>query len=146
MFLKYIDEAGLSHKGYKPHCLGHTLAASLYSIKQFVIWLQILIEKVTHQDVSPYIGYMLSRHTSPQTISSSLFRIRGFYDYLHYDKRLKIKNPVRRGVCLRLSKPFVFGQSLLPLPLVPYKKWLLTRICGSIVALEAFLSHGKGRV
>jgi site-specific recombinase XerD len=91
----------LKRRNYSPN----TVANYLYSIKQFVIWLQIPIEKVTHQNMSAYIDYMLSRQRGPQTINSSLFRIRGFYDYLHYDKGLKIKNPVRRGMCLRLPKP-----------------------------------------
>jgi site-specific recombinase XerD len=77
----------------------------LYSIKQFVIWLQIPIETVTHQDTSAYIDYLLSRRRRPQTINTSLFRIRGFYDYLRYEKGLQIENPVRRGMCLRLPKP-----------------------------------------
>jgi len=91
----------LKRRNYSPN----TVANYLYSIKQFVIWLQIPIEKVAHQDMPAYIDYMLSRYRSPQTINSSLFRIRGFYDYLHYDKGLKIKNPVRKGMCLRLPKP-----------------------------------------
>ena len=91
----------LKRRNYSPN----TVANYLYSIKQFVIWLQIPIETVTHQDMAAYIDYLLNRHRSPQTINSSLFRIRGFYDYLHYDKGLQIENPVRRGMCLRLPKP-----------------------------------------
>jgi site-specific recombinase XerD len=70
-----------------------------------VLWLQVLIEEVTHHDISAYIDYLLSRNRCPQTINSNLFRIRGFYDYLHYDKELPIENPVRRGMGLRLPKP-----------------------------------------
>jgi site-specific recombinase XerD len=91
----------LKRRNYSPN----TVDNYLYSIKQFVIWLQIPIEKVTHQDMSAYIDYLLNRHRRPQTINSNLFRIRGFYDYLHYGKGLQIENPVRRGMGLRLPKP-----------------------------------------
>ena len=91
----------LKRRNYSPN----TVDNYLYSIKQFVIWLQIPIEKVTHQDMSVYIDYLLSRRRSPQTINTSLLRIRGFYDYLRHDKGLQIENPVRRGMCLRVPKP-----------------------------------------
>ena len=91
----------LKRRNYSPN----TVNNYLYSIKQFVIWLQIPIEKVTHQDMSVYIDYLLSRRRSPQTINTSLLRIRGFYDYLRHDKGLQIENPVRRGMSLRVPKP-----------------------------------------
>lgn len=91
----------LKRRNYSPN----TIANYLYSIKQFVIRLQIPIEKVTHRDISIYIDYMLIRHRSPQTINSNLFRIRRFYDFLRYDKGLEMKNPVKSGMCLRLPKP-----------------------------------------
>jgi len=33
IFIKYIDRAGLSHKGYTLHCLRHTLATSLLNVR-----------------------------------------------------------------------------------------------------------------
>ncbi len=91
----------LRRRNYSPN----TIDNYLYSIKQFVLWLRIPIEAVTHQHISAYTDYLLSRHRSPQTINSSLFRIRGLYDYLRYDRGLQIENPVRRGMGLRLPKP-----------------------------------------
>ena len=91
----------LKRRNYSPN----TVDNYLYSIKQFVIWLQIPIETVTHEDVSAYIDYLLSRRRRPQTINTNLLRIRGFYDYLRHDKGLQIENPVRRGMCLRVPKP-----------------------------------------
>jgi len=91
----------LKRRNYSPN----TVTNYLYSIKQFVIWLQIPIETVTHEDMATYIDYLLSRRRRPHTINNSLFRIRGFYDYLRHDKGLQIENPVRRGMCLRVPKP-----------------------------------------
>jgi len=43
MFLKYIDEAGLSHKGYTLHCLRHTLATSLLNARVPIEVVQIIL-------------------------------------------------------------------------------------------------------
>jgi len=91
----------LKRRNYSPH----TIDNYLYSIKQFVLWLKIPVEEVTHRHISAYIDYLLSKHRSPQTINSNLFRIRGLYYYLRYDQGLQIENPVRRGMGLRLPKP-----------------------------------------
>ena len=83
----------------------NTIINYLSSIKQFVLWIDMPVETAAYRDISAYIDHMLSEGMSPQTINSNLFRIRGFYDYLHYDKGLEIENPVRRGIGLRLPKP-----------------------------------------
>jgi integrase/recombinase XerD len=43
MFLKYIDEAGLSHKGYMLHCLRHTLASSLLNARVSIEVVKIIL-------------------------------------------------------------------------------------------------------
>ena len=43
MFLKYIDVAGLSHKGYTLHCLRHTLATSLLNARVPIEVVQIIL-------------------------------------------------------------------------------------------------------
>jgi site-specific recombinase XerD len=43
MFLKYIDEAGLSHKGYTLHCLRHTLATSLLNARVSIEVVQVIL-------------------------------------------------------------------------------------------------------
>jgi site-specific recombinase XerD len=83
----------------------NTIINYLSSIKQFVLWIDMPVETAAYRNISAYIDHMLSEGMSPQTINSNLFRIRGFYDYLHYDKGLEIENPVRRGIGLRLPKP-----------------------------------------
>ena len=83
----------------------HTVLNYMSSIKQFILWLDIPIEAVTHQKISAYTDHLLHKRMNPQSINSNLYRIRGFYDFLQYEKGLVIKNPVRKRCGLRLSKP-----------------------------------------
>jgi site-specific recombinase XerD len=164
IFKKYVDKAGLSHKGISLHCLRHTYATGLLnagmhievlrdllghhsleqtrryareekqmnmttaiieyrrhlkrrsfsshtlinymsSIKLFVLWLDIPVQTVTYQHICAYIDYLLDNGLCPQSINSNLYRIRGFYDFLHYEKGLPIENPVKERCGLRLPKP-----------------------------------------
>lgn len=91
----------LKRRNYSPN----TIINYLSSIKQFVLWTDRLVETVTYEDMSAYIDHMLSEEMTAQTINCNLFRIRLFYDYLHYEKGLRIENPVRTGMRLRTSKP-----------------------------------------
>ena len=91
----------LERRNFSPN----TTTNYLSSIKQFVLWIDMPVETAGHPDISAYIDHMLNEGMSPQTINSNLFRIRGFYGYLHYDKGLQIDNPVRKGIGLRLPKP-----------------------------------------
>ena len=83
----------------------HTVINYMSSIKLFILWLKVSIESVTYDLISAYIDDMLDKKMHPQSINSNLYRIRGFYDFLHYEKGLSIKNPVRERCGLRLPKP-----------------------------------------
>ncbi len=48
LFIKYIQKAGLSHKGYTLHCLRHTFASELLNAGMRLECLQILLG---HQDI-----------------------------------------------------------------------------------------------
>jgi len=48
LFIKYMDKAGLSHKGYTLHCLRHTFASELLNAGMRLECLQILLG---HQDI-----------------------------------------------------------------------------------------------
>ena len=43
MFVKYIERAGLSHKGYTLHCLRHTLATSLLNVRVPIEVVQVIL-------------------------------------------------------------------------------------------------------
>lgn len=83
----------------------HTIVNYMSSIKLFILWLDVPLEVVNHHKISGYIDYLLDKRMHPQSINSNLYRIRGFYDFLHYEKGLPIKNPVRERCGLRLPKP-----------------------------------------
>ena len=83
----------------------HTIINYMSSIKLFILWLDAPVEDVTYEIISGYIDYLLDKRMHPQSINSNLYRIRGFYDFLHYEMRMPIKNPVRERCSLRLPKP-----------------------------------------
>lgn len=83
----------------------HTVINYMSSIKLFVLWLDIPVETVTYQHICAYIDHLLDKRLCPQSINSNLCRIRGFYDFLHYEKGLPIENPVKERCGLRLPKP-----------------------------------------
>ena len=83
----------------------HTIINYMSSIKLFILWLDVPVEVVIYDKISGYIDYLLDKRMHPQSINSNLYRIRGFYDFLHYEKRMPIKNPVRERCGLRLPKP-----------------------------------------
>jgi site-specific recombinase XerD len=77
----------------------------LNSLKHFVVWVDVAIEQVCHQKVTEYIDYLLEKRLKARTINLHLARIRVFYDYLYHEEEIKIVNPVKKGMKLRLSKP-----------------------------------------
>jgi len=83
----------------------HTLKNYLHSIKQFVLWVDMPIEEVTHDKVSAYIDYLMKRRLCAETINSNLYRIKAFYNYLHYEKELPISVPIKTSSRLRTPKP-----------------------------------------
>jgi site-specific recombinase XerD len=83
----------------------YTVRNYLNSLKQFLPWLQIPLEQVTHKEISAYIEFLHEKRKHPKTINCQLNGIRSFYDFLHYEEELAIKNPVRKGCSLRLPKP-----------------------------------------
>lgn len=82
-----------------------TVKGYLSTLKQFVLWLDVPIEAVTHQKVVQFIDHLLDQRLSPKTINCYLDSIRSFYHYLRQQEELQITNPVRRGDALRLPKP-----------------------------------------
>jgi site-specific recombinase XerD len=77
----------------------------LNSLKHFVVWVDEPIEKVSHQKVAQYIDYLLEKRLKPKTINCHMARIHAFYDYLYHEEEIKVVNPVKKGMALRLSRP-----------------------------------------
>ena len=83
----------------------HTVKNYLNTIKHFVQWLDVPIEKVSHKKILDYIDYLLDRRLKPKTINCHLGSIRGFYDYLYHEEGLRIINPVKQKYSLLLPRP-----------------------------------------
>jgi site-specific recombinase XerD len=75
------------------------------SIRLFILWLNIPVQTVTCEQICSYIDHLIAKRKHPQSINNHLYRIRGFYEFLHYEKGLPIKNPVKERCALRLPKP-----------------------------------------
>jgi len=83
----------------------YTIRNYMSTLKQFIIWLDVPIEVVTHKKLTGFIDHLLTRRLKPKTINCYLGSIRGFYDYLIFEEQLQMQNPVKPGDALRMSKP-----------------------------------------
>lgn len=83
----------------------HTVKYYLYIIKQYVLWLNVPLEKASAQNINDYIDHLHRKRMHPASINLYLVIIRVFYDYLKYDENINLTNPVRRNMRLRVPKP-----------------------------------------
>jgi site-specific recombinase XerD len=83
----------------------HTVKYYLNIIKQYVIWLDVALELSTPEKVDMYIDYLLRKRMSPASINLYLAIIRVFYDYLKYEEKVDLINPVNRKRRLRVPRP-----------------------------------------
>ena len=83
----------------------HTIKYYLNIIKQYVIWLDVELELATSDKVDMYIDHLLRKRMHPASINLYLTIIRVFYDYLKYDEKVDLINPVNRKCRLRVPKP-----------------------------------------
>lgn len=84
---------------------GHTIKNYLHTLKQFVLWVDVPIEEVSHKKLLAYLDHLLDRGLQPKTINCHLDSIRGFYHYLMEEEQVAMVHPVKRGYALRLSRP-----------------------------------------
>ena len=82
-----------------------TVKNYINTLKHYVVWLDIPIEKATSREVLAYIEHLLDRRLSAKTINCHLNSIRRFYDYLRHEEGIHLQNPVKSGYALRLPKP-----------------------------------------
>jgi site-specific recombinase XerD len=83
----------------------HTIRNYMSTLKRFVLWLDVPMEKATNKKILQYIDVLLDHRLQPKTINCHLDSIRGFYEYLRDVEDSPVPNPVRRGYALRLSRP-----------------------------------------
>jgi len=91
----------LKRRNFSPH----TVKYYLNIIKQYVIWLDVPLEQATVEKVDAYIDYLHRKRLHPASINLYLVIIRVFYDYLKYEEKIDLTNPVKRNRRLRVPKP-----------------------------------------
>jgi len=82
-----------------------TIKTYTSNIKKFCEWLDLQIDKVTSDVVYEYLGYLHNRRLNPKSINCILTGLRKFYDFLYYEERIKIINPVKPEYRQREPKP-----------------------------------------
>ena len=83
----------------------HTIKNYMNVLKHFVVWVDVPLEEVDHEKVGLYVDWLIGKRLKAKTINCHLACISAFYQYLHHEREMKIKNPVKRGFSLRLPKP-----------------------------------------
>ena len=83
----------------------YTVRNYMVTLKQFVLWVDVPIEQVSHKTLLAFIDHLLRRRLQPKTINGYLDGIRSFYDYLIREEQVRMPHPVKRGYTLRLSRP-----------------------------------------
>jgi site-specific recombinase XerD len=82
-----------------------TVRNYVFNIKSLFKWLVVPIDKVTSNVIFEYIDFLHNRRLRPKTINSYLNGIRRFYDYLKFEERINIVNPVKHDHQQILPKP-----------------------------------------
>ncbi|MBU0768050.1 MAG: tyrosine-type recombinase/integrase [Proteobacteria bacterium] len=102
-----ITNAVINYRRFlkRKNCSKHTLKNYMSTLKQFVLWVDVPIEQVTHKTVLLFMDRLLDKRLKPKTINCYLNSIRGFYEYLIEEEQVPISHPVKRGYSLRLSRP-----------------------------------------
>lgn len=91
----------MKRRNYSPH----TLKNYMNTLKHFVVWINVAIERATGKIILSYIDHLYDKRLNPKTINSHLDSIRGFFNYLIYEEQVQMENPVKSGYTVRLPKP-----------------------------------------
>jgi site-specific recombinase XerD len=83
----------------------HTIKTYMNTLEHFLSWGSLPVEKVTSQQVSAYIDFLLAQGLTPKTIKCRLDSVRGFFTYLSQEEGTARSNPVKKGSALRLARP-----------------------------------------
>ena len=91
----------IKRRNYSPHTVKYYLSV----IKQFVLWLNVPLEQVSVDKIEGYIDYLHQRRMQPASINLYLAIIRVFYNYLRYEEKVNLLNPVKANCRLRVPRP-----------------------------------------
>jgi site-specific recombinase XerD len=82
-----------------------TIKTYTSNIKKFCEWLDVQINEVTSEVVYEYLGYLHNRRLSPKSINCILTGLHKFYDFLYYEIKIDLVNPVKPEYRQREPKP-----------------------------------------
>jgi site-specific recombinase XerD len=91
----------LKRKNYSPH----TVKNYINMLQHYIRWLIVPVEAATPGNIASYIDFLMDKRLHPKTINCHLVCLRIFYDFLHYEEKNNIVNPVRKGIALRMPSP-----------------------------------------
>ena len=91
----------LKRRNYSPHSVKYYMNI----LKHFVLWLDVPLEQVTAEKIEAYIDYLHQKRMQPASINCYVAIIRVFYNYLQYEEKIKLKNPIKTGCRLRVPRP-----------------------------------------
>lgn len=91
----------LKRRNYSPH----TIRSYMNNLKQFILWVRVPIEAVTYQEILGYMDYLYNKRLGPKTMNCHLNTLREFYNYLKYEERIEIENPVKSRTVARVPEP-----------------------------------------
>lgn len=82
-----------------------TIKNYLHRLKLFFSWLPVTVESTSVKEIQHYTDFLLSKRMAPRSINCHLSTVRGFYDYLLYEEKIPLDNPVAKGKMLREPHP-----------------------------------------
>ncbi len=69
------------------------------------LWLNVPLEQAGVDQIEDYIDYLHQKRLQPASINLYLAIIRVFYNYIKYEEKIKLTNPVNANCRLRVPKP-----------------------------------------
>jgi site-specific recombinase XerD len=102
-----ITDALISYRRYlkRRNFSAHTIKNYMNRLKHFILWAAVPLEQVDYDTVLLYVEWLIGKRLTATTINAHLFCISGFYQYLSYEKKLRVTNPVKKRSTLRVPKP-----------------------------------------
>ena len=91
----------LKRRNYSPHSVKYYLNI----LKHFVLWVDVPLEQVTAEKIEAYIDYLHHKRMRPASINCYVAIVRVFYQYLKYEEKIELKNPIKTGCRLRVPRP-----------------------------------------
>ena len=91
----------LKRRNYSPHSVKYYLNI----LKDFVLWVDVPLEQVTAEKIEAYIDYLHHKRMQPASINCYVAIVRVFYQYLRYEEKIELKNPIKPGCRLRVPRP-----------------------------------------